>query len=63
MENKLAVDGEAIGSRRDQLLYVFSRLEKLAWKNSATYVKHCQNEDGPEDLLNYLERIYGDLNA
>jgi hypothetical protein len=63
MENKLVVDGEAIGSRQDQFMYVFSRLEKLAWKNTATYVKHCRNEDGPEDLLNYLEKIYGDANA
>ena len=63
MENKLAVDGEAIGSRQDQFMYVFSRLEKLAWKNTGTFVKHRRNDGGPEDILEYLEKIYGDPNA
>lgn len=63
MENKLAVNGEAIGSRQDQFMYVFSRLEKLAWKNSRTFVKHRRIDGVPEDLLGYLEKIYGDLNA
>ena len=30
MENKLVMDGEAIGSPRDQFAYVFFRLEKVA---------------------------------
>lgn len=30
IENKLRVDGEAIGSSQDQFIYVFSRLERLA---------------------------------
>ncbi|KAJ5472143.1 retrotransposon gag protein [Penicillium diatomitis] len=63
MENKLAVDGEAIGSKQDQFMYVFSRLEKLAWKNTGTYVKHSRDTAGPDDLLAYLEGIYGDPNA
>jgi hypothetical protein len=63
MENKLAVDGEAIGQKQDQFMYVFSRLEKLAWKNTGTYVKHSRDTAGPEDLLAYLEGIYGDPNA
>jgi hypothetical protein len=63
MENKLAVDGEAIGSRQDQFMYVFSRLEKLAWKNTGTYVKHSRDTAGPDDLLAYLEGMYGDPNA
>ena len=63
MENKLVVDGRAIGSRQDQFMYVFSRLEKLASKNAGTFTKHCRNDSGPESLLDYLERSYGDPNA
>jgi hypothetical protein len=63
MENKLAVNGEAIGSWQDQFMYVFSRLEKLAWKNTGTYVKHSRDTAGPDDLLAYLEGMYGDPNA
>jgi len=63
MENKLAVDGEAIGATHEQFMYVFSRLEKLAWKNTGTYVKHRRNDGTPEELLDYLEKIYGDPNA
>jgi hypothetical protein len=63
MENKLAVDSEAIGSWQDQFMYVFLRLKKLAWKNTGTYVKHSQDTTGPDDLLAYLEGMYGDPNA
>jgi hypothetical protein len=41
MENKLSVDREAISIPQDQFMYVFSRLEKLAWKNSGTFMKLC----------------------
>jgi hypothetical protein len=40
MENKLCVDGPAIGSKQDQFVYVFSRLEELAWKKAGTYVNY-----------------------
>ncbi|KAJ5583166.1 retrotransposon gag protein [Penicillium sp. DV-2018c] len=63
MENKLDVDGEAIGSPHDQFMYIFSRLEKLAWKNTGTFVKHRRSEGDPVEILEYLERIYGDPNA
>jgi hypothetical protein len=43
MENKLSVDGEAISTPQDQFMYMFSRLEKLAWKNLGTFVKLHQN--------------------
>jgi hypothetical protein len=39
MENKLAVDGEAIRSPQDQFTYVFSRLEKMALKNTNLFAK------------------------
>lgn len=63
MENKLSVDGEAIGTPQDQFLYIFSRLEKLAWKNTGTYVKLRRNDATPQELLEHLESIYGDPNA
>jgi hypothetical protein len=62
IENKLSVDGEAIGSSQDQFMYVFSRLEKLAWKNTGTFVKLRRNTGEPQALLDYLENIYGDPN-
>ena len=63
MENKLVVDGEAIGSPRDQFAYVFSRLEKVAWKNAGTFVRVHRDNGTAEALLNYLEKMYGDPNA
>jgi hypothetical protein len=62
IENKLSVDGEAIGSPQDQFIYVFSRLEKLAWKNTGTFVKLRRNTGEPQALLDFLESIYGDPN-
>lgn len=63
MENKLSVDGLAIGSPQEQFIYIFSRLEKLAWKNTGTYVKMRRNEGTPQELLDHLESIYGDPNS
>jgi hypothetical protein len=62
MENKLAVDSEAIGSLQDQFAYVFSRLEKIALKNTNSFVKTQRNDREPRQLLDYLENIYGDPN-
>ncbi|KAJ5752055.1 hypothetical protein N7520_008972 [Penicillium odoratum] len=62
IENKLHVDGVAIGSPQDQFMYVFSRLEKLAWKNTGTFVKLRRNDGDPQTILDYLEGIYGDPN-
>lgn len=63
MENKLAVDGEAIGAPQDQFAYVFSRLEKVAWKNAGTFVRVHREHGTAEALLDYLEKMYGDPNA
>lgn len=63
MENKLSVDGLAIGNDQDQFAYVFSRLEKLAWKNTGTYVKLRRNDGTAKELLDHLEQIYGDPNS
>ena len=38
ISNKLQVDGEAIGSSTDQEIYIYARLEKLAWKNTTAFV-------------------------
>jgi hypothetical protein len=63
IENKLSVDGLAIGNDQDQFAYIFSRLEKLAWKNTGTYVKLRRNDGTAKELLDHLEQIYGDPNS
>lgn len=63
MENKLSVDGPAIGSPQEQFIYIFSRLEKLALKNTGTYVKMRRMDGTPQELLDHLEGIYGDPNS
>jgi hypothetical protein len=65
MLNKLAIDQDAIGPLRNQFFYVFSRLEGLAARNSATFVDSRRDDlsVGPNTLLDYLERLYGDPNA
>jgi hypothetical protein len=62
IENKLDVDGQAIGSLQDQFAYVFSRLEKMALKNTNSFVRAQRNGREPQQLLEYLENIYGDPN-
>jgi hypothetical protein len=62
MENKLAEDAQSIGDTSSQFRYVFSRLEKTAWKNMATFVRESGNQGTPAELLQYLERVYGDPN-
>jgi hypothetical protein len=62
MENKLAVDGEAIGSPQDQFAYVFSWLEKMALKNTNSFMKTQQNDHEPQQLLSYLKNIYSNPN-
>jgi hypothetical protein len=37
-------------------------LEKMALKNTNSFVKTQQNDHEPQQLLGYLENIYGDLN-
>jgi hypothetical protein len=63
MENKLMIDKESIGPEQAQFLYVFSRLEGNAGKNVTTYVKQRREEGTAQDLLAYLETLYGDPNA
>jgi hypothetical protein len=65
MLNKLAIDRDAIGPLRNQFFYVFSRLEGLAARNSATFVDSRRDDlsVSPDTLLDYLERLYGDPNA
>jgi hypothetical protein len=65
MLNKLAIDQDAIGPLRNQFFYVFSRLDGLAARNSATFVDSRRDDlsVGPNTLLDYLERLYGDPNA
>lgn len=63
IENKLRVDGMCLGSPADQCAYIYSRLEKMALKNTTTFMRERRENGTPEDLLSYLERIYGDPNV
>jgi exonuclease VII large subunit len=63
IENKLRVDGMCLGSPADQCAYIYSRLEKMALKNTSTFMRERREDGTPDDLLHYLERIYGDPNV
>jgi hypothetical protein len=63
IENKIALDARAIGDSRAQFLYVFSRLEGIASKNVVTFVRQHRENGDPQELIQYLESIYGDPNA
>jgi hypothetical protein len=63
MENKLMVDGSAVGELADQFLYVYSRLEGNAWKNVTTFVTLRRSNGTPSAFFTYLESLYGDPNA
>jgi hypothetical protein len=62
IENKLLVDSEAIGDDRACLLYVYSRLEGNASKNTVAFMQHRRQDGSPHDLILYLDNIYGDPN-
>jgi hypothetical protein len=64
MENKLATDGRAIGSLRDQFSYVFSRLEDSPRAMATTFASmggHDSTYD-PHAFMQYLVACYGDPN-
>jgi hypothetical protein len=63
MENKLLVDGDAIGNPAERFLYIYSRLEGNAWKNVTTFVTLRRDSGTPESFFDYLERLYGDPNG
>lgn len=61
-ESKIRIDGAVMGSEMDQLDYVHSRLRKEAANMVGAFVK-ARREAGSgsaEDLLKYMEGIYGD---
>lgn len=62
IENKLLVDSEALGDDRACLLYVYSRLEGNASKNTVAFMQHRRQDGKAQDLILYLENIYGDPN-
>lgn len=63
MENKLLIDGPAIGESSEQFLYIYSRLEGNAWKNVTTFVALRRESGTPEAFFQYLEGLYGDPNS
>lgn len=62
IENKLLVDAEAIGDDCACLLYVYSRLEGNASKNTVAFMQHRRQDGKAQDLIQYLENMYGDPN-
>ena len=62
--NKLFVDGNAIGSHQDQMLYLFSRLTGTAASMAATKVQNLlvTGSGTGEHFLSYLDNIFGDPN-
>jgi hypothetical protein len=62
IENKLLVDSEAIGDEQACLLYVYSRLEGNASKNTVAFMQHRRQDGKAQDLILYLENMYGDPN-
>ena len=63
-KNKLAVDGEAIGTNLDQFMYIFSRLGGDAAKTVSTKAQTLSdNRSGNgASFLAYLDTVYGDPN-
>jgi hypothetical protein len=62
MKDKIDVDGEVIGSSRNQFIYIASRLEGKGLQSALTFI--TLNRDSPEasaaKLLGYLDAIFGD---
>lgn len=62
IENKLLLDADALGDEQACLLYVYSRLEGNASKNTVAFMRHRRADGTASDLIQYLENIYGDPN-
>lgn len=62
MNDKIDVDGEVIGSHRNQFIYVASRLEGKGLQSALTFT--TLHRDAPNAsaalLVNYLDGIFGD---
>ena len=62
---KLTIDGAAIGGSMEQFSYLRSCIGGNAARTILTYVqsRRATRTSTPQDLLNYMEDIYGDNNA
>ena len=62
VRDKIDVDGEMIGSDRNQFIYISSRLEEKGLQSALTFI--TINRDSPDAsaarLLGYLDAIFGD---
>jgi hypothetical protein len=62
MKDKIEVDGEVIGSKRNQFIYVASRLEGKGLQLALTFI--TTHRDAPDassvKVLDYLDTIFGD---
>ena len=62
MQQKLRVDGAAIGSADSQVAFIYSRLAGTARTNVTAWVRARQGRTTPEEFLTHLETLYGDEN-
>ncbi|KAI3122130.1 hypothetical protein CBS147326_8957 [Penicillium roqueforti] len=62
IENKLVIDQDALGNDQACMLYVYSRLEGNASKNTVAFMQYRRANGTAKELLQYLEGIYGDPN-
>lgn len=62
MKDKIEVDGEVIGSKRNQFIYVASRLEGKGLQLALTFITtHRDASDASSiKILDYLDTIFGD---
>src|SRR5262245_7821479 len=60
--DKIEVDGEVIGSPKNQFLYIASRLEGKGLKSALTFITANRNTSlaTAQHILNYLDAIFGD---
>ena len=62
MSAKLTTDRAYFGDERTMLYYVYARLDGGAKANATTYVEAYGTQTSPNELVAYLDRIYGDPN-
>lgn len=64
MEGKIEEDAAAIGNKKSQLRYIFSRLEGAARTNITTFyeMELRREEPNPQALIDRLDILYGERN-
>ena len=63
--DKLNTDGTAIGNLKEQFAYVKGAVKGAAARTILAFMQAAKvnKKDTPENLLTYMENVYGDTNA